>query len=347
MLVLALFAQTGLILPQVVIGLAGKAGIFTIIIGALLGLIFAAFLWMLCKKYSGSYLDYSKDCLGQGLGKLYIGIYLVKYVVSAAFMLSIFTQILNYAFLTETPAYIVGAAMLIVVTYGAVKGVEVRARLSELLFYVVVLPVIILLLLAVPQVRPERLFPLEIVSDGSLMACAVVFAFFTLVEWVLFLGPSIKHEKRGKRQLVWSILLPALVLIGLTGVCIGIFSAPGTLNETWPIVKLMQIARLPGGFISRQDGLLIAFWIVAVFMLLDGYIFHITDNLTQLFPKKKGKWWMVLFPSVIVYILFLCLQSWDVMPAYLHYMLWIVLPQSVIFPVILWIAGKIKGGRSR
>lgn len=101
----------------------------------------------------------------------------------------------------------------------------------------------------------------------------------------------------------------ALCVIFIYIACIGVFSANGAAAEYWPSVTLMQVIRLPGRFISRQDGLVLAVWMGAIFILLSGYIFY-TDELTkQLFPKKYFKGTMIGW-LILVYGLFWAIKDY-------------------------------------
>ena len=127
--------------------------------------------------------------------------------------------------------------------------------------------------------------------------------------------------------------------------CIGVLSVEGAGAEHWPTVILMQVIRFPGYFLSRQDGLMLAFWMGSVFILLSGYIFY-TDELTkQLFPKKYFKGTMILW-LILVYGLFWLIQDYGRFEAvYWRLMTFAGMPVSLLISAWLLISCKFKRGK--
>lgn len=408
LLVLDLFAGTSLILPAAVGQLGGKAGIFSIVLGAVAAGIFALFLLNTGRCYQGTYAQFCTQTLGKWGGRLYLAIYALKYFICAALLLAVFAQIVNHTFLTDMPKVVLGLALLAVCAYCTSRGLETRARLGEMLVYFIIIPVVIIIILAIPQIQLERLWPLDLLPGGQAdavqtlggavsqslgagpaqllggasvqtiggaagkagqlgasltlasgradgaggwggfaWAAVVTFALFSVIEWLLYLRPNVRRPGKAQRGVLVSILWPALLNILILVTCIGVFSIEGMNAERWPTVILMQIVRFPGGFLSRQDGLMLAFWMAGMFVLISGCMNYGSESLKTVFPKYK-KSWMIVFPGAFVFLCFLGIFLQDATAMYIRYMVMIYMPLSIALPVLLRIVNCLrKGGVNR
>lgn len=364
LLVLDLFSGTGLLLPLAVGRLSGTSGIFAIFLGGAGAGVFSIFLLKLVKCFKTGYPSFCEYLLGHRGAQILMGIYSLKYFVSAALLLGVFAQIINHTFLTDIPEPILGSAMLVVCIYCVFKGLETRARLGEMLVYLVIVPIILIIVASLSQIHLDRLWPISFLTEtdmgkttpgsgglaGFLWAVFITFSMFSVIEWLLFLRPNVnKMEDAGKgaiMSILWPVLLNILILI----VCIGIFSVEGMNNESWPTVTLMQIVRFPGGFISRQDGLMLAFWMIGMFMLIGGNIYYGMESFKAINSKLR-KPWIIVIPGALILVCFLGIYVQDAARIFMSYMSFVYMPLTVSVPVILKciysFTGKDKFGRKK
>lgn len=90
------------------------------------------------------------------------------------------------------------------------------------------------------------------------------------------------HLSESIFQTRYSPMLEIIVTIAGTFLCNVIFSflAIRTLGQTlasqsaWPVIKMMQLIRMPGGFLERFDILPIVFWILCMAAVLSGYLYY-------------------------------------------------------------------------
>ena len=346
LLVLDLFSGTSLILPMAVGRISGSSGIFAIALGGVLAGIFAVFILSVGRCYTGAYPQFCQDMLGKWGAKIIMLMYALKYFVSAVLLLAVFAQIVNHTFLTDVPKVILGGALLVLCGYCVSKGLETRAHLGEMLVYLVIIPVILIIVLALPQMHVEWLWPIETLDTGTggpdsasgmpgfVWACVLVFSCFCVLEWLLFLRPNVRKSSRVRSQTLWSIVWPVLLNLLILIVCIGVFSVEGMNAESWPTVTLMQIVRFPGGFLSRQDGLMLAFWMVGMFTIISGCFYYGSESLKAVIPCYK-KTWMLIFPGAGILLAFLGIYTRDATRMYLRYMLFIYMPLSLLLPMLL------------
>ena len=45
------------------------------------------------------------------------------------------------------------------------------------------------------------------------------------------------------------------------------------IHQMWPVLEIMDTIDLPGSFIERQDALIMTFWIISIFMMINAGMF--------------------------------------------------------------------------
>ena len=136
LLVLDVFTGACLFLPMALPRVSGESGLLAWLIG--MGLTFV-YGWILS-------LSCSKSNIGNWLGdgrsldaKCCRWICAVRCFLSYIFLFGLFAAVLHETFLyTMNKAWIIGG-MVLVLIYGSTKGLEVRARLAEIFFYIVLI----------------------------------------------------------------------------------------------------------------------------------------------------------------------------------------------------------------
>ena len=169
-----------------------------------------------------------------------------------------------------------------------------KKRLAEILFYLILVPILCISLFSLPEADFSQIVRLDGFSgSGWLRGVLIVTALFTPVEWFLFTEEARSRSKN--RQVMTAAVLTggglALVIVLL---CVCVLTPEKMAKEPWPGVLLMQIVRIPGGFLSRQDGLMLSFWIFGMFMSLSGALSHSARLFRMTVGKGSHKAWLSL-----------------------------------------------------
>lgn len=345
LLILDLFATTVLIVPGLAAGTSGKAGIISVILGGIMSLLYAAYIVRISQMYPDNYFGFMKRCVGKFLAWIFMLVYAFKFLISMIYGLALFTEVIRMAFLSDISKYVLAAAMLIIAGYGAEKGIEARGRTGEIMFYVVILPILIIILLSVSEIRMENLLPIFTSSGNDVFyGSYLIFSTFSVLELLLFISPFVKGRRHIYRSVTGAIICVGAILVLLFVATVGIFTVNGVAGEQWPTVILTQVVSLPGGFLSRQDGLMLAFWMGSVFILLSGYLFYLGEITTHLIKVKKRKWIMICW-IIIIFAVFCLFQDFNAFSdIYRQYLIYVGVPSGIILPGLFGLIHIIKGG---
>lgn len=276
LLVMDMFTGACLFLPMALSRVSGYGGLAAYVLGILLTWGYGCLIAKNLERVSmRQWVFYGKD-VGTLVCRFLYGL---RCFASYVFLMGLFTTVLHETFLyTMTKGLIVGA-MVIVLIYGCRKGIEVRARLAELFFYIALIPILLIGFFSLPEAQWSRIFVLEGATwQGILKGVLITWVVMAPIEWMMYLPLETKNCGSVwimNKAVAFGGILAGVILV----LCQTVLTVPGMTLDRWPTVILMQIMKIPGGFISRQDGFMLSFWIFAMFISLSGAVSHASELL--------------------------------------------------------------------
>lgn len=288
-------------------------------------------------RFNSDFMDILQICFGRHAAQGILIYFWIKFIVAAIYTLRMFWAVISQTFLTEISGWLIALMAAGAAFYIASRGIETEGRLSEIITWIAVIPIFIVIALSMSQLQISRLVLLHIENTSYLLQnSARVWTALSSVEILLFLLPYVKKTQRRQHYFLCDVAVAGAVALLVLVACIGVLSAPGTAAETWPSVILMQIVKLPWHFISRQEGVLLGFWMPAAVMLLAGYLLFSNHIARKILPTRCKKW-TALATVILVYFGTLTIRDFKHFEAvYLKWQFWLgILPTLVLLIVIL------------
>lgn len=335
LLILDVFTGAVLFLPGTLGRISGRGGLIALVFGLLLTLADGMLLSWSFHRCGNAYISE----LGEGIiGRLFRWGYGLRCFATFVFLFGMFTTVLKETFLYMMPEWLLIGGMVLVLIYGSLQGIEVRSRLAEILFYLVLVPIILIGMFSVPEGDFMRLLDISGISvKGLIQGTMVTWVLMAPMEWLLYIAPA---EKSGKlfKSFAKSIGVGGGLVLVIYCLCIAVLGVPGMAGEGWPTVILMQIVRIPGGFMSRQDGLMLSFWIFAMFMSLSGALSHGAKLLGRgRVQSPPWKIWVIgAAGGFLAWLLGLNRKFLDI------YFWWMIVSGVLLLWIIPWIVGGKK-----
>lgn len=304
LLILDLFSTTSLIMPRIATESAGRDGWISVIIGTLIAFIYLSLIMHVVYKFpKETLIEYSKKLLGKIISFIIGVIFIVKLILLTSFGVRFFGELIKETLLNDTPIEIIIVSMLLVVTYVARKGFECRARIVEILIWIIFIPIILVLLFALPNVNFDQILPVLVNEPIDIFYGAFAISItYSAIILLLIAIPYTNKPQKTKRSVNFSLVFVGLFNLVLCLITIGLFGEEGTRRQIWPVMNIMQVTKLPGAFIERQDALMIAFWIMSFFAVLNSYVFFISVLTQRLFRLKEQNF-LVLPYLPIIYLI--------------------------------------------
>jgi spore germination protein (amino acid permease) len=345
-----LFSISWLIIPRIAVETAGRDGLSAIILSIIIALIYAGFLLLLTKSIENNLMDYATRTVGKFLTFIIGVLYIIKLVACTVLVTRLFGEVIKETLLEDTDTRLIVFLLLLVSSYAASKGVEVRARITEVLYFIVIIPIFFFTLMGIREVDLSNLLPIftekpaDIIYGGYL-----IFLTFTMLELLLFSIPLVnterdclKKEKRIFRYLVQSILIVGILDLLFFIVTAGILGMQETKAKLWSTITIIQSIDMPGGFIKRQDAFLLGIWMLSIFTLISGFIYYLSFFTKHIFHSSSHKYYIFVVTLLLFGICALPMDLEIYFDYFEFYMKYIGMPQSIIIPSFVVLISKLR-----
>ncbi len=327
-----------LLLPKALAGSAGKSGSFAVAAGLLAGLLYCFLIGAVLNSMEE--VETSPACLKRCFGKIpgaaiVLG-YAFYFLCLGGYVTYIFGHLIVSELLKEQSFYWITAGILGLSVYAVFQGIEGRARVYEILFWFLMLPLFVMLFFAAGDIEPARLFPwFGSNTEGIAVGAYFSFELFSLSGIALFLAPFARKRKSIRGACIVAVLFSGAVFLALYAVLQGMFGMMSMQEMEYPAVTLMSMIQIPGGFLQRQDALMVAIWFFTVFALLSSSMFYSAECLKEFTRGKREKWWIFLVAALLFGIAVCSYRSRAFTELLQRIFLYAVTPLIVVIPLLV------------
>lgn len=293
----------------------------------------------------------------------------------AAFLAWIFVKLIRDSLIPDESFTVVLLVIMAVCAYALSGGVECRARVYEVVFFFVLIPLAAMLLFAISDMRFDYLMIKDRVGVefgiADIFAGAYyVFAASISVFNVLFVRERTASQIRG--SVSKAIFTYAGILFLLYAVLLGNFGKYSLSEIEFPAVVLMSDVQIKGSFFKRADALMLSVWFFTLFSVLNMSLYYAVlrcENFAEntgkvIFTFNKNRHscsnkqfgsdrqkshdkekstmrsWCIIFVIAVTVTLAYILESGDeIVKKYLGFLLCIAIPVIVVLTIGLMLTG--------
>ena len=339
-----------LLLPTMLADTAGRDGIFCILAGILSTFLYLKLLRYLLKGMKTSYPDFLKQKCGKICGYVLWGGYFLYFILMASYTAYLFSTLMLNGLVENVSFYLVLMLILLLAFYGMAGGIEGRARVYEILFWFLMIPLFLMLFAACREVKPAYWSPV-FVADGKEVLSGSYYVLFcySMVSIVLFLKEYVADRRKCVGAAEKAVWFSGGVFAVLYLILIGLFGAEALAQMKFPAVTMMSRVQITGGFLKRTDAFMFSIWFFTLYAMLNSMVFYsgnlaakvIRDCGGYLEGKKRMLTYLILLLLVYgVTVLFYRNQQFLDCVTFL---LWkIGTPFVVGVPVLLCLTGERK-----
>lgn len=293
----------------------------------------------------------------------------------AAFLAWIFVKLIRDSLIPDESFTVVLLVIMAVCAYALSGGVECRARVYEVVFFFVLIPLAAMLLFAISDVRFDYLMIKDRVGVdfgiADIFAGAYyVFAASISVFNILFVRARTASQIRG--SVSKAIFTYAGILFLLYAVLLGNFGKYSLSEIEFPAVVLMSDVQIKGSFFKRADALMLSVWFFTLFSVLNMSLYYavlrcenFAENTRKIIftfnknrhscsnkqfgsdrqkshdkEKSTMRSWCIIFVIAVTVTLAYILESGDeIVKKYLGFLLCIAIPVIVVLTIGLMLTG--------
>ena len=277
-----------LLLPTMLADTAGRDGIFCILAGILLVFLYLKLLKYLLKGMETSYPDFLKQKCGKVCGYVLWGGYFLYFILMASYTAYLFSTLMLNGLVENISFYLVLLLILLLAFYGMAGGIEGRARVYEMLFWFLMIPLFLMLFAACREVKPVYWSPV-FVADGKEMLSGSYYVLFcySMVSIVLFLKEYVADRKKCVGAAEKAVWFSGGVFAALYLILIGLFGVEALAQMKFPAVTMMSRVQVTGGFLKRTDAFMFSIWFFTLYAMLNSMVFY-SGNLAEKVIRDCG-----------------------------------------------------------
>lgn len=254
----------------------GKYGFISIALGVFMAWLF---MWIVSevRERRKNIYDRSFDKTAHSIILIYDLIIAIYELSQAAFLAWIFVKLIRDSLIPDESFTAVLLVIMAVCAYALSGGVECRARVYEVVFFFVLIPLAAMLLFAISDVRLDYLMIKDRVGVEFGIADIFAGAYYVFAASISVFNILFVRE-RSVSQIRWSvskaILTYAGILFLLHAVLLGSFGKYSLSEIEFPAVVLMSDVQIKGSFFKRADALMLSVWFFTLFSVLNMSLYY-------------------------------------------------------------------------
>lgn len=293
----------------------------------------------------------------------------------AAFLAWIFVKLIRDSLIPDESFTVVLLVIMAVCAYALSGGVECRARVYEVVFFFVLIPLAAMLLFAISDMRFDYLMIKDRVGVDFGIADIFAGAYYVFAASISVFNILFVRERTAS-QIRWSvskaIFTYAGILFLLYAVLLGNFGKYSLSEIEFPAVVLMSDVQIKGSFFKRADALMLSVWFFTLFSVLNMSLYYAvlrcenfaenTGKIIFTFNKNRHscsnkqfgsdkqkshdkekstmRSWCIIFVIAVTLTLAYILESGDeIVKKYLGFLLCIAIPVIVVLTIGLMLTG--------
>ena len=359
-----------LVLPAKLAGASGCDGVFAIVAGGLFASLYLWYLAWIMNRMDSDLITYVRQSLPRWGAFVMLCFFAAYCILEASYGAYIFADVMKKGLVGGESYTLLLLLILAVAAYAIQSGIESRARVYESLFWVLFVPLFLLLWIAASDVNTVYLHsffttPVSEVAGGGLL----VFEYLMLVFLVLFFPAYVRKDAQKKMvaAVYRALWVAVLVFIVFDLILLGSFGERAMAKMRYPALTLMSNIHLRGSFLKRLDAFLLAIWFFTLFALINVFLFYAKQLIAaiggeftghgnaerqgdglKIQKEKKAKVWSTIIAFLLVFVVAegFCYGSFA--EWFESYMTYVAMPLLILLPLIIVVWGKYRktGNRS-
>ena len=338
-----------LLLPPYLTRLCGANGIYAILFGTGAGFLYLFYLGWMMKQMKMDMSTYLRQRVPRWFGKGIFLLILFHSIVTAGFCAYVFANLMQYSLVQDTSYVLILFLIIAGAAYAVSGGIESRARVYEVMFWVVLVPYIAMMLASVRNVKWSYLAPALEWEDTNLgKGIYLVFLLLTPLFFSLFLvGEKEKNYGRNVvKTISVSIAFSGVLLLGSYVLLLGNFGVKSLADLRFPVVTLMSTIQFEGNFLKRMDALMLVVWFFTLYALLNLHLHYGVRMLAEIKGQhtkgQKRKAWQIILPAIAVFLAgYLIYSDEKWVQVFLSYYAYAAVPFMVVGPALVLFVSRI------
>lgn len=291
-------------LPRALVEKVGPDSPLIIAVGVVMTLVLGLIVSNLVNKFpKDTIVEFGNSLLGKFLGTLMsLGLF-GFYLIFTAIEVRMFGEIMKTYLLINTPIEILMVTYMLAVIYVVRSGIETIARMSQILFPIVLFTSVITMFPLLSELDFTHFLPVLKTPPLKLLKAIPLMVFsFLGVELTLLFSTFVVDSRNIKKYVSFSIMLIGFIYFNTTVVTIARFGLVETSHIIWPALEIFKTVDIPGAFIENIHIYTIAIWVFSVLMTTVGFYFASSFTLSRIIKSAKQDYLVLPLAPFVYYL---------------------------------------------
>lgn len=316
------------------------------------GLIIFLLLYLIYKVMEKNDFEEFTNILQNNFGRLIGGLMGLMFVIYSLFYIGLsmreFVEVVKIYLLPQTPTEFILITTILAGTYLVRGEVGDLVKFNEISFWVIFIPVFIVLAFTTVNADFTNLLPiLNNNSTDYLEGLKYILFCFGGFQIAYLILPYFKNKKNTRRVLARSIIFVSVFYAIVVILILAVFSKTQSKILLWPTISMIKSLDIPGTFIERWEGIVMAFWILFYFTTFVNAYFFSSEIVKNVFRLKDIKLSSLL---VMPFIYVIALYPGNIAELYTlqfktSLILFLTVFVFVLLPILILVVGRVKGRR--
>lgn len=335
-----------LVLPSIITAVARQDAWLSIPVSLGFHLLLIPLYTSVARQMKGkSFTDHLRRLFGSLGGAVIMAVFIFSFpFLELVMTLRNLGDFVTTSIMPETPYEAIYVLMLIVVFFAVRSGPPVIGRCAEILFFILLALYLFVRLTLLPDTKLNNLLPVfEYGLKPVVLASFNLFAFpFLETIAFLFFVRHIPDPKKWRKSLITSALISGSMYFLMVLQMIAVMSEGVVTNLTYPTFFIDRTISI-GEFLQRFEIAVAVFWFVTIFFRLSLLLYITAQGLADIFRLRRAN--TLLIPLMLI-ALAMAHTIWpntlfivDLNSIWPYYAMMF----GIVFPFILWLAGKVNG----
>lgn len=216
--------------------------------------------------------NYNKlyDILQSNFGSVIGTVLALVFIASNIFVISlgmrIFIEVIKMYLLEKTPTEFILIVTILTGTYLVRGEIDALIKFNELSFWIMFIPIIVILLLTLNRTDFTNILPVFNSTPLSYLRGLKTAAYsFAGIEIIYLILPFMKDRKSVPRVALKGIGFITIFYTIIVIFTLAIFSVHQSKVLLWPTITMIKSINIPGSFIERWEGIVMALWVIFYF----------------------------------------------------------------------------------
>jgi spore germination protein len=247
-----------------------------------------------------------ENTVGKILSKVLALILTAYFIFSVSLGMRIFAEVIKMYLLEQTPTEFILLVMIFTGIYLVRGEISALVKFNEISFVIMFVPIIIVLLFSTRGGDVTNVLPVLQHSPNEYFNALITSTYsFGGFEIAFLILPHVKDKKVIKKALIDSMIFITIFYAAVVILCLMFFTKEHLKVLLWPTIALIRAIVIPGSFVERWEGIVMALWVLFYFTtFVNIYYFSgdLVKNVFKLHDVKLSS--LVLAPIIYITALY-------------------------------------------